>query len=163
MRELTLWRMTGSNRYPATQQFSVIGSTLVDDIDFDWANQWRWFKSKSGYVRRLEAGVQVTLHVEIFKRKGGHTYQDETVDHHSRRRLDNRRRNLRPATRADQMANSRYRTGSGIPNVRWDGRTRRWQVAVARGKKIFKKTFKRKTDAVRVARLKRKEFHKEFA
>lgn len=71
--------------------------TQVSDRDFKWLSQWTWYKHHGYAVRN--ARPQVGMHTLI--RNG------ERVDHKNRDKLDNTRRNLRPAT---QQQNSRNRS-----------------------------------------------------
>lgn len=78
---------------------------LVDDADFEWLNQWKWFAAKSGhcfYARRKENGRLIQMHRVI-----AGCAPDLEIDHLNHNGLDNRRENLRVCTRSLNMANRR--------------------------------------------------------
>lgn len=67
---------------------------IVDDVDFDWLNQWKWYCSERGYAARrtYDKGHRemVRMHRVIINAVEG-----EFVDHINCDQLDNRRSNLR--------------------------------------------------------------------
>lgn len=73
---------------------------LVDDEDLPLVAQHRWKLGADGYPRAKIAGAWVYMHALILDPGPG-----LTVDHRNRDVLDNRRANLRPATRQQQCAN----------------------------------------------------------
>jgi hypothetical protein len=111
---------------------------LVSDEDFEWLNQWVWHLSKCGYVVRQKSvpgktasGRQkrknVTMHRLVLT-----TIAPLTVDHINRNRLDNRRENLRPATRSQQIQNRSINkiTHSGYKGVHWHSLKEKWQARI---------------------------------
>lgn len=106
---------------------------IVDDEDFEALNQYRWHYYKcasrnTGYARRnirLSNGrqVQVLMHRSITKAAEG-----IEVDHENGDGLDNRKSNLRPATR---LQNAKNRTlnrdnTSGYKGVSWKKHNKKW-------------------------------------
>lgn len=96
------------------------GYALVDDADFELVSQYSWHLSPKGYARRSwREGDKVRtefMHTLLLGRCPGYT-----VDHQNRNRLDNRRSNLRWATRAQNQGNTAKRTGTGskYKGVHW--------------------------------------------
>ncbi|MBD0381217.1 HNH endonuclease [Paenibacillus sedimenti] len=92
--------------------------TLVDDEDYEQLSQHRWNKSQYGYAYRLgdrSKGERwkVLMHREIMKAPAG-----SMIDHINGNRLDNRKSNLRFATRAQNATNCSGRGGeSGYKGV----------------------------------------------
>ena len=90
---------------------------LVDCEDFEWLSTWKWssFSTKGGvfYACRgtTRNGVHKTLfmHREIMGLKAGDGLE---IDHINRNPLDNRRANLRLATRKENCANRGQRRRS---------------------------------------------------
>lgn len=78
---------------------------LADEDDLDLVVGHRWLVSSSGYVRRASgvSGQHVFLHQQICKVDPG-----LVVDHVNQNRLDNRRANLRAATRSLNGHNADY-------------------------------------------------------
>lgn len=109
---------------------------LVDDADFDWLSQWGWHattkkNSHIFYASRIErrSGKQgtVLMHREILTLTGA-----PEVDHRDGDGLNNRRKNLRPATHQQNLANQRIRKGgtSRFKGVCWSERYNKWRVTI---------------------------------
>lgn len=93
---------------------------VVDEIDFEWAKQWRWHATANStglkfYATRMtrERGtrkrIKVYLHKEILRRAGKrkHSKHHSIGDHDDGDSLNNRRDNLFWAT--FKMNNTRHR------------------------------------------------------
>lgn len=84
---------------------------LVDDEDFEYLNQWKWYALKTGntyYVRTAiypkgEKGKQklIQMHRLIMKPP-----DHLEIDHINRNALDNQKHNLRFSTRRDNCCNT---------------------------------------------------------
>jgi len=136
---------------------SVRAYALVDTEDAERITRWRWSLSAYGYAVRNEtyAFKQHTIswmHREILGIPRGEKIE---VDHINRDRLDNRKKNLRRATR---LINGQNRPGE--PNttsqhrgVSWDSRNKRWRVQVkVNDKVVYSARFDDEEDAARAAR-----------
>lgn len=82
---------------------------LVDDEDFEFLSQWKWYVSNTGYAVRDQylgkidgryKSKTVMMHREILNAPKG-----MDVDHRNGRRLDNRKENIRICTRSQNLAN----------------------------------------------------------
>lgn len=78
---------------------------MVDDEDYDWLNQWKWYAKKRPHtfyaqrcVRSKEKFLTIRMHSLILGQKGG--------DHRDGNGLNNTRQNLRPCS---QMQNNENR------------------------------------------------------
>lgn len=81
--------------------------TLVSPEDVDFVNQRHWWLNDKGYVigERCDiSGKRLRLHREIVKRMGVHI-EGLNVDHRNGIPNDNRRKNLRSATKAQNAQN----------------------------------------------------------
>ena len=106
---------------------------LVDDEDYEYLTQWKWrFNRHNGYaqadVRKRDKRTTVYMHSLVAQRRG--LGCDKTVDHCNRKKLDNRRSNLRSATHHQQKGNCGRRRDntSGYRGVRWQTREQKWQA-----------------------------------
>jgi hypothetical protein len=82
---------------------------LVDDADYERLAAHRWQLHPGGYAMRKDGKRTVYMHREVMDAPGG-----VEVDHRNLDKRDNRRENLRFATRLEQARNrprARYRAG----------------------------------------------------
>lgn len=114
------------------------GETVVfDPEDAELVGRYRWFAKRNrsdvvyayGYLvgSASRAGrVYVAMHRLIAEPDPG-----LDVDHANGNGLDNRRANLRPATRAQNNANTRLKAGrSGYRGVTWNASNAKWQARI---------------------------------
>lgn len=110
---------------------------LVDDADFERVSQFKWTYDK-GYafrhVYRRDAdgkwrGRKVSLHNFVMGAEQG-----DLIDHINRDPLDNRRCNLRRATKAQNNANSGPRGNAQYKGVTYHQRDGRWLAQITSGK-----------------------------
>lgn len=129
---------------------------LVDDEDFDFLSQWKWRISGSGYAISGSKSKRVFMHRVI-----NNTPEGYDTDHINRDKLDNRRENLRTATK---MLNGRNRgenknNTSGHKGISWDKRVESWAVYIWKDyKKIHLGRFKILVEAIK-ARKKGEEMY----
>ena len=111
--------------------------TIVDEDDYDWLNQWKWFCSPQGYAIRNDVSFRtngyrnrktIRIHRLIINpQKWQH------VDHINGDRLDNRRVNLRVCTDAQNQYNQKPIRGgtSKYKGVCWDKKTKKWLASIS--------------------------------
>lgn len=110
---------------------------LVDDSDFAWLSQFDWQES-SGYASRRfgfgrKGSFRIYMHQLICPVPPG-----KETDHINGGRLDNRRANLRPCTRSENLSNKRKRSGaclSQYKGVTFDKKSGRWQASIMHRRK----------------------------
>lgn len=142
---------------------------LVDDEDFEYLNQWKWYlqKTKNGdsyAVRnqyRLGMGnksKKIYMHKLIFG------FSEDVVDHINRDKLDNRKINLRSC---DQQKNSwnrglSKRNKSGFKGVRME--YGKWRARIRlNNKQAHLGVFKTKEEAAKAYDFAAKKHYGEFA
>ena len=122
------------------QNGSIRAYALVDAVDSDWLNQWRW-SFQGGYAYRtvrLDGGKRrspIYMHRAILGLSAGDGFE---CDHKNRDRLDNRRENLRKVPKGVNIQNQmgRVRT-SAHRGVAWDKQRCKWESYLSvRGKKV---------------------------
>ena len=144
---------------------------IVDLDDFERLNQHKWQAQKGQRtfyaVRRvrLERGGKqkvIWMHREITRARNG-----EFCDHINHNGLDNRRANLRLATRSQNACNRRkpnVKSRSKYKGVSFYGRDRRWSARIqVDGRQKFLGLFKDETDAAKAYDAAARKYHGEFA
>lgn len=114
---------------------------LVDDEDFERVSKYKWCADRHdrGNVTRWYAQRRVRLKNGKTKTQRLHKFillGVGEVDHRDCDGLNNRRRNLRPATRSQNNCNSRRLTAkSGFRGVYWDKGSKKWRAKITLGNK----------------------------
>lgn len=131
---------------------------LVDNDDFDFLNQWKWYVSWNGYALRRECVNGETKYIRMHRQINS-TPDGMVTDHINRNKLDNRRSNLRTASKSTNGFNTELRSTnkSGHKGVYWEKWSARWRAEIkVNYKKKSLGRYKSMNDAI-VAR-KRAEF-----
>ena len=139
----------------------IIAYTLVDDEDYEWLNQWKWYMSH-GYAIRASSrklnknGKQKTISMSVEIMKYNHLWEKgKEVDHINRQKLDNQKSNLRMATKSQNQCNMGLRKNntSGYKGVCYFplNKTNPWMAYVSYNRKrIHLGYFSSKESAARV-------------
>lgn len=146
----------------------------VDAADYEYLSQWKWQYGANGYAVRDEylgkidgkyAHRTVLMHRVLLNAPSG-----LDVDHINRDKLDNRRSNLRLATRNQNKANTgpRKRLRTELPKgVTYNPSIRSKQPYMARiclrGKSYFLGNFYKLEDAENAYLTKKQELYGEYA
>lgn len=159
-------------RIPVRDRGRVVAWATVDGDNLKALARYRWSLRDGGYAKRSTfvggrggRSVGYLMHREVL---GMGTTKDDPriVDHINGDRLDNRRANLRPCTRAENQQNRRGATrgsSSRFRGVSWRSDMRKW-VAYGRlaGKTHRLGNFESEDEAARVAAAWRAE-HMPFS
>ena len=115
-------------------------TATVDDCDADLLEQ-KWYCSKGGYAaRRKDDHTSYKMHRVILARKLGRPLvSEEEVDHINHRPADNRRANLRVATRGQNNRNRLHQRNnrSGFMGVCYHRGHHRWQALIRKDGKRY--------------------------
>jgi len=110
---------------------------LIDAEDYSLVSNHNWHALHISHARTWYAFTKVKRADGVYTQIGMHCFimgsvDDMHIDHISRDGLDNRRSNLRYATRTQNKANSeKYRTNtSGYKGVYWWARGHQWRAQV---------------------------------
>jgi len=103
---------------------------VVDDEDYEYLSKWAWALTQDSYAFRITQtsdGVRHStyMHQQIMRRS--------YIDHINGNRLDNRRSNLRHATRQQNMWNRAKQnrpTASIYKGVAWDNERKMWMTRI---------------------------------
>jgi hypothetical protein len=138
---------------------------LVDDEDFNWLNQDRWFYD-GRYAARWTGGrknaVKVYLHRIVKDWFAVATSPKVQIDHIDRNSLNNQRKNLRLCTLQDNLHNySPHKDSlSGYKGVCFNKRKGKWMVRI---RNKFLGYFDNKTEAAKKYNSEAVKEYGEFA
>jgi hypothetical protein len=117
-------------------------SALVDDADYPWLSKFNWHCSSDGYATNYYTDEFGKRHRRSMHRMimahGNPLPRHIQVDHINRNRTDNRRCNLRYATRTQNQANTgkQKNNRSGYKGVSWH--KTKWEARIKYGaKKLY--------------------------
>ena len=115
-------------------------SATVDDEDYEWLNQWKWFamslrKGNLIYAGRAVRGDDGKQHTLLMHRFILNPSDGTEVDHVNGDGLDNRRANLRLVTTAENLRNRKTfkSSKSGYKGVVYNPGNGRWKATINLG------------------------------
>ena len=116
-------------RIPLTQgKFAI-----VDNEDFEWLNQWKWF-AKKGYstfyaVRNIsQSPYLIRMHRQILGLTKGDGKETDHINHNG---LDNRQDNLRLCTHTQQQQNRQpQKVSSKFKGVGYHKKSEKWMARI---------------------------------
>lgn len=137
-----------SKLIPLTQGHHAI----VDDDDYDFLMQWKWFSGKRGYVLRKAPGHNtqtLCMHRVVM---GLEPSDPRRVDHINRNTADNRRCNLRLVTirlnSLNRVGTKTARSYSHYKGVTFHKRQNKWQAQLfVDGKQLYLGKFESEHEA----------------
>ena len=141
--------------------------TLVDDEDFEYLNQWKWYfhpGRNTAYAfrnERMKKNKTIYMHRIIANALGR-----LQVDHIDGNGLNNQRNNLRLCTAKENSHHLKRKSNntSGYTGVVWIKRINRWGARIeTNGKQIYICVSKNPVDAARAYDNKARELFGEFA
>lgn len=139
---------------------------IVDDEDFELLNRLKWYCSHGGYAVRdvCLKGVESRVYMHRILTNAP---KDLVVDHINGNGLDNRKENLRLATREQNTRNNQTtfkRNTSGFRGVDWQEYAKSWRVCISvKSKSIHIGMFKDRVKAARAYDAAAIKYHGEFA
>jgi len=141
---------------------------IVDNFDYEELSRYKWCAHRDGNNYYVIRGIYnsitkrtniIYMHNQIIGFKG--------IDHINGNGLDNRRCNLRTATRSQNAANCRKHNrnaSSKFKGVRWCNWVNQWMVRISKNyKSIFIGYFKSEKEAAKAYNEKAKEFFGKYA
>jgi hypothetical protein len=141
---------------------------IVDDNDFQYLNQFRWYFSTSGYATRdvwcklTRTKNKIRMHREILGLK---KEDNDRVDHVDGDKLDNRKLNLRRCSHAQNCQNRPKQSNntSGYKGVYFHKQTKRWNAKIGKRPSKSLGLFVVKEEAARAYDEEAKNRYGEFA
>jgi|SRR6188768_735071 len=141
---------------------------LVDDQDYDFLNQFKWYAKKDPFAKTYYAarnnpevkGLLILMHRQILGLDDPKLFCDHS-DHNG---LNNQKYNLRIATRSQNNANKQPTGTSKYLGVSWDKSRNKWKAEIRKNKKgIHIGRFKNEAEAALAYNKKAVEMHGDFA
>lgn len=102
---------------------------LVDDEDYEYLNQWKWFYNDGYAVRNSPRPHQTTIRMHRVIAK---TPDDMETDHINGNKLDNQSKNLRICSHSNNQRNTVKKSNntSGYKGVSWDKSFKKWASSI---------------------------------
>lgn len=148
-----------------TLKLSQNKETLVDDEDYEYLSQWKWYYHQGYAIRKISLGngkrKTIRMHNEIITPFSGYV-----VDHIDGNTLNNLKSNLRFANKNENTRNriKRSKFSSIYKGVLWHKRDKRWQAALKiNNKQYHLGYFKIEEDAARAYNEAAVKYFGEFA
>ncbi len=124
------------NKYNLDGEYGICylndgSEVMFDKEDYDLIKDWTWYKDGHGYVVSHKANnnirVSVKMHMLVMGSDGS-----MNIDHIFGNKLDNRKSQLRFATKAENARNQKLRKNntSGYKGVYWDKNRSKWIAAI---------------------------------
>lgn len=100
---------------------------LVDDVDYEWLNQWKWSFNGRYAIRWTVSVHNMFMHREILS-----VPQGMDTDHRDGNGLNNQRNNIRICTTMENLWNCKkpITNSSGYKGVWWDKRANKWRASI---------------------------------
>lgn len=142
------------------------GWAIVDDEDWLYLVGFNWHTNKTSKYAMCNSPPLhgEYMHRVIAKRVGLDCSYE--IDHVNGDRLDNRRCNLRAATRSQNSYNAKRRRDntSGFRGVCWDKRRSKWQASIKfGGRRLFLGNYDTKEAAAFAYKIASKKYYKAFS
>lgn len=137
---------------------------VVDDEDYEYLNQWKWHYSH-GYAVRAEIVNNKQIKIYLHRFILGNPVKSE-VDHINNNKLDDRKSNLRKASRTQNTTNKTLQSNntSGYKGVSFDKHSNKWHSYIRTdGYRINLGRFENIKDAAIEYDKKAKELFGEYA
>lgn len=104
---------------------------LVDDEDYGFLNQWKWYAYKNGgsfYARRTDYSTGKRKGVLMHRLIAQASDSSVFVDHKDGNGINNQRLNIRVCTKAENSRNRGHQknSASGVKGVVWDAKRKKW-------------------------------------
>ena len=143
---------------------------LVDDENYEYLNQWKWYARKSrnnnyyaGRYFYIKKGfrIYISMHTDILNPN-----KQFIIDHINNNGLDNRKINLRICTNAENMKNRPLykNNSSGFKGVNWSIKSKKWYAYIRNNKIMYNLgCYINVKDAAKAYNNAAIKFHGEFA
>lgn len=156
------------NQYKVLDKY-VVGITtntknefFIDIDDYDKIKNNSWYENEDGYLLSRINGKLIRMHILIMDADGF----NKDVEHKNHNTRDNRKSNLRMATRSQNAMNVGIRSNntSGTTGVYYNKNRRVWYSKITiNNKEVYLGSFLNKEDAIAARRDAEERYFKEFS
>ncbi len=141
---------------------------LVDDADYDWLNQWKWYAMNSRgsyYACRTSVNKGIKRYILMHRLIFSGIHPSCLVDHIDGDGLNNQKSNLRSCNNKQNVRNSKPIIGtSKYKGVSFSSDRKKWQAKIKHnGNSIWIGYFDYESDAAIAYNEAAKMYHGEFA
>lgn len=165
-KETRAMRSKKYNDYEIHDDYVIMYTTkgepfYIDLEDFDKVKDICWYVNTQGYIAGLYNSKIVLIHRFILNAP-----DDLLVDHKNHDTTNNRKYNLRIATRTQNNINVKLRTdnSSGVTGVNWDMKSNQWVVRISVNKKrIYLGRYNNFDDAVEARKQAEEKYFGEWS
>jgi hypothetical protein len=151
------------NTYKKSKNANLNLAALVDDEDYDYLNEWKWYVIIAPYTSYAARGSSGTV---FMHRLIMNAIKGEMIDHKDRNGLNNQKTNLRLCTFSQNNANivSRINSTSKYLGVYWCKRKMKWKATITFNRKsVGLGTFNDEVSAARAYNIAALKNHGAFA
>lgn len=130
---------------------------MVDDEDFEYFNQWKWYCTSHGYAARHFGRKILYMHRIINKTPKGFL-----TDHIDRITFNNTRKNLRTGDKSLNSINRKIQPNntSGYKGISWGKKIKKWETYIFKNNlKIHLGHFANIEDAIIARKKGEKKYH----
>lgn len=138
---------------------------LVDDEDFDYLNQFKWYYQK-GYAARKKMNKHILMHRDILLYHNILKFDKQIIDHIDHNTINNKKENLRICTNSENSRNQiKNKNGtSKYKGVDWKHREKKYRARICVNyKNIHLGFFEKEKDAARAYNEAAVKYHGSFA
>jgi len=144
-----------------------IHNCLIDNEDFNLVNQYKWYiHQRTGYARGRKKNPEGDYRfISMHRLVTGLIEKPEVeVDHIKHNKLDNRKKELRVCTHANNLKNRSSFGSSQYLGVSWHKNRNKWVAGIGWDNKTkYLGSFEEEIDAAKAYDEAAKKYHGEFA
>jgi len=148
----------GYEIYLYNKKNEVIGKTIISECDYEFAKKYKWYLTPIGYAATKDSYLHRLILGDIPDGYG--------TDHIDRDQLNNRRENLRLATKSQNGANQglHKRNTTGFKGISYRKEIDKWYARInVKWKKKFLGYFQDPVEAAKAYDKAAVKYHGEFA